>query len=122
MPSFLCCSFLLQGLGAFARADSKEVTFNPRVDTLYAPVQGPATLPPGVRRDTINNTPTGHVERTNLNTFLFDQQYHTFHCYGFAADPTVNAQTHSMIGSTERQQTKGATSVFDPSPSARQLR
>jgi pre-mRNA-processing factor 17 len=75
-----------------------------------------------VRRDTINNTPTGHVERTNLNTFLFDQQYHTFHSYGFAADPTVNAQPRAMIGDSERLQVKAATSVFDPSPSARQLR
>jgi len=78
-------------MGAFAKAESREVAFNPRVDTLYAPVQGPATLPPGVRRDTVNNTPTGHVERTNMNDFLFDQQYHTFHSYGtgLSAHPFV---------------------------------
>jgi len=110
------------GLGAFAPAESKEVMFNPRADTLYAPVQGPAGLPPGMKRDTINNTPTGHVEHTNINAFLFDQQYHTFHCYGFAADPTVGAPPRAMVGDAERLQAKAAHSVFDPRPSARQTR
>jgi len=119
---WLPSSSLLQGLGAFAPAESKEVMFNPRADTLYAPVQGPAGLPPGMKRDTINNTPTGHVEHTNINAFLFDQQYHTFHCYGFAADPTVGAPPRAMVGDAERLQAKAAHSVFDPRPSARQTR
>jgi len=108
------------GMGAFAKAESREVAFNPRVDTLYAPVQGPATLPPGVRRDTVNNTPTGHVERTNMNDFLFDQQYHTFHSYGFAADPTINARRGTVVGNVERLQDKVASAtVFDSTSSSR---
>lgn len=102
-------------MGAFAKAESKEVAYNPKAETLYAAVQGPAALPPGLFRNGVNNTPTGHVERTNLNHFLFDQQYHTFHSYGFAADPTISAHPQSFVGNAERMQTKGAATVYGPS-------
>jgi len=36
----------------------------------------------------MKNHRAGHVESTHLHSFAFDEQYNTFHSYGFAAAPT----------------------------------
>lgn len=35
------------------------------------------------------NCPTGWVEATHYNPFIFDQQFHSFHTRGYAVDPTA---------------------------------
>lgn len=70
-------------------ANAKEVQYNLPYRDMAAPVVGPAHpfqkdgLAQGLR-----NHRAGHVERTHLHSFAFDEQYNTFHSYGRAAAPT----------------------------------
>lgn len=70
-------------------ANAKEVKYNLPYQDMAAPVMGPAHpfqkdgLAAGMR-----NHRAGHVESTHLHSFAFDEQYNTFHSYGFAAAPT----------------------------------
>lgn len=55
---------------------------------MHAPVLGPTNpsdskgMPAALR-----NHWSGHAEDAHLNSFTFDEQYHTFHSYGYAANP-----------------------------------
>jgi pre-mRNA-processing factor 17 len=67
---------------------------------MHAPVVGPsnphdrAGVASGLR-----NHWSGHAEDAHLNSFVFDDQYHTFHSYGFAADPGGSGATiHASAG------------------------
>jgi len=60
-------------------------------------VQGPAPLYGQSDESRYKNCPTGYVEETNLNSFVFDQQYHSFHNRGYAVDPSAAYRSHSSI-------------------------
>ncbi|KAI8473364.1 MAG: WD40-repeat-containing domain protein [Monoraphidium minutum] len=70
-------------------ANAREVQYNLPYQDMAAPVMGPKHpfqkdgLAAGMK-----NHRAGHVESTHLHSFAFDEQYNTFHSYGFAAAPT----------------------------------
>lgn len=68
---------------------------------MYAPLQGPS-LP--YQSTLEKNCWTGYVEEHAMSTAVFDQQFHTYKSYGYAADPT----TSTIVGDLDRyQQNKG---------------
>jgi pre-mRNA-processing factor 17 len=72
------------------------------------------------RRGGINYL-TGHVEEASINDLVFDQQYHTFHNYGYALDPSASpwqAQQGGVVGDHLSAQKRGGASVFQPTPAA----
>ncbi|GBF87694.1 hypothetical protein Rsub_00405 [Raphidocelis subcapitata] len=70
-------------------ANAREVQYNLPYADMAAPVLGPAHP---FQRDGVaaglRNHRAGHVEATHLHSFAFDEQYNTFHSYGYAAAPT----------------------------------
>ncbi|KAM7269422.1 hypothetical protein ACFE04_024919 [Oxalis oulophora] len=65
------------------------VSFNPTYDQLWAPMQGPAHpyAKDGIAQG-MRNHKLGFVEDASIHSFVFDEQYNTFHKYGYAADPS----------------------------------
>ena len=62
-----------------------------------------------------------HVEKHQLDSHLFDAQYHTFGSYGYAADPSslVGASAGKLIGrSGHRLDEMGGASVYDATSAA----
>ncbi|KAJ8451640.1 hypothetical protein Cgig2_018274 [Carnegiea gigantea] len=89
------------------------VPYNPTYDQLWAPIYGPAHpyakdgLAQGLR-----NHKLGFVEDAAINSFVFDEQYNTFHRYGYAADPSASA-ANSYVGDAEALQKNNAVSVYN---------
>lgn len=89
------------------------VPYNPTYDQLWAPIYGPAHpyakdgLAQGLR-----NHKLGFVEDAAINSFVFDEQYNTFHKYGYAADPSA-AAGHNYVGDVDALQKNGAVSVYN---------
>jgi len=69
---------------------NKEVFFNPTVEEMWKPEQGPVN--PNKTRQGLarKNMLSGYVEEAHLSDFHFDNQRKTFHSYGFCADPSAN--------------------------------
>ncbi|CAK9187454.1 unnamed protein product, partial [Ilex paraguariensis] len=86
------------------------VNFNPTYDQLWAPIYGPAHpyakdgLAQGMR-----NHKLGFVEDASIGSFVFDEQYNTFHKYGYAADPSQN----QYIGNLDAFQQNDGISVYN---------
>lgn len=89
------------------------VPYNPTYDQLWAPIYGPAHpyakdgLAQGLR-----NHKLGFVEDAAINSFVFDEQYNTFHRYGYAADPSASA-ANLFVGDVEALQKNNAVSVYN---------
>ncbi|KAK8943714.1 hypothetical protein KSP40_PGU009179 [Platanthera guangdongensis] len=86
------------------------VGFNPNYDQLRAPIYGPAH--PYAKDDItqgMRNHKLSFVEDSSIQSFLFDEQYNTFHKYGHAADPSAL----SYIGDIETLECNQAFSVYN---------
>lgn len=90
-----------------------SVTFNPTYDQLWAPLYGPAHpyakdgMAQGMR-----NHKLGFVEDSAIEPFMFDEQYNTFHRYGYAADPSASLGTH-IVGDFESLKRNDGASVYN---------
>ena len=86
---------------------------------MHAPIAGPAN--PNDRAGVaagLRNHWSGHAEDAHLNSFVFDEQYHTFHSYGFAADPGgTGATVHASAG---KAAPASGSSVYTTAPAKRQ--
>lgn len=69
--------------------DSKELTFNPKYEDLYAPVVGPINPFKTTQEEAVRNMLSGHTEPSHLSNFQFEAQRRTFHSYGHAIDPSI---------------------------------
>lgn len=85
-------------------------SFNPTYDQLWAPLQGPAHpyAKDGVAQG-MRNHKLGFVEDASMQPFLFDEQYNTFHKFGYASDPSGL----SFVGDTHTLQQNQALSVYN---------
>eukprot|EP00434_Breviolum_minutum_P003884 symbB.v1.2.003414.t1/scaffold185.1/size279819/9 len=65
----------------------KRILTNPTIEALSKPLQGP--IPEGklTLEETFNNHKMGRVEKAAMSKFAFDEQYLTFHNFGYAANP-----------------------------------
>ncbi|XP_068651203.1 uncharacterized protein [Aristolochia californica] len=89
------------------------VSFNPSYDQLWAPICGP-THPyakDGIAQG-MRNHKLGFVEDTAIEPFQFDEQYNTFHKYGYAADPSASVGKN-YIGDLEALEKNNAVSVYN---------
>ncbi|XVF19042.1 hypothetical protein REPUB_Repub11eG0076300 [Reevesia pubescens] len=86
------------------------VAFNPTYDQLWAPIYGPAHpyAKDGIAQG-MRNHKLGFVEDASIESFVFDEQYNTFHKYGYAADPSGN----NYIGDLDALQKNDAISVYN---------
>ncbi|KAK8948223.1 hypothetical protein KSP40_PGU013557 [Platanthera guangdongensis] len=86
------------------------VGFNPTYDQLWAPIYGPAHpyAKDGIAQG-MRNHKLGFVEDASIQSFLFDEQYNTFHKYGYAADPSGL----SYVGDVETLERNQAFSVYN---------
>ncbi|KAJ4823304.1 hypothetical protein Tsubulata_026954 [Turnera subulata] len=89
------------------------VAFNPTYDQLWAPVYGPAHpyakdgLAQGMR-----NHKLGFVEDAAIDSFVFDEQYNTFHKYGYAADPSAS-EGNNYVGDLDALRENKGISVYN---------
>ncbi|KAG4397680.1 hypothetical protein GLYMA_10G192200v4 [Glycine max] len=86
------------------------VGFNPSYDQLWAPIQGPAHpfAKDGIAQG-MRNHKLGFVEDASIEPFLFDEQYNTFHKFGYAADPAAN----NFVGDLDALRDNNAVSVYN---------
>ncbi|KAJ6898472.1 pre-mRNA-processing factor 17 isoform X1 [Populus alba x Populus x berolinensis] len=89
------------------------VSFNPTYDQLWAPVLGPAHpyAKDGIAQG-MRNHKLGFVEDAAIDSFVFDEQYNTFHKYGYAADPSASAG-NNYIGDLDVLEKNNGISVFN---------
>lgn len=76
------------------------VTFNPTYEQLWASIVGPAHpyTKDGIAQG-IRNHKLGFVEDASIEPFIFDEQYYTFHKYGYAPDPSILMPCKRMMPS-----------------------
>ncbi|KAJ6719339.1 PRE-MRNA-PROCESSING FACTOR 17 [Salix purpurea] len=89
------------------------VAFNPTYDHLWAPVLGPAHpyAKDGIAQG-MRNHKLGFVEDAAIDSFVFDEQYNTFHKYGYAADPSASAG-NNYIGDLDVLEKNNGISVYN---------
>ncbi|KAJ4960889.1 hypothetical protein NE237_020799 [Protea cynaroides] len=89
------------------------VGFNPTYDQLWAPIYGPAHpyAKDGIAQG-MRNHKLGFVENAAVEPFIFDEQYNTFHKYGYAADPSASAG-NNYVGDLETLQKNDGVSVYN---------
>ncbi|CAJ1370681.1 unnamed protein product [Effrenium voratum] len=65
----------------------KRILTNPKIEALSKPLKGP--IPEGklTLEESFNNHKMGRVEKAAMSKFAFDEQYLTFHNFGYAANP-----------------------------------
>lgn len=88
------------------------VAFNPTYDQLWAPIYGPAHpyAKDGIAQG-MRNHKLGFVEDAHIESFVFDEQYNTFHKYGYAADPSASAG-YNYVGDLDALRQNDAISVY----------
>ncbi|XP_050206396.1 uncharacterized protein LOC126656006 isoform X1 [Mercurialis annua] len=89
------------------------ITFNPTYDQLWAPIQGPAHpyAKDGIAQG-MRNHKLGFVEDAAIDSFLFDEQYNTFHKYGYAADPS-GSEGNNYVGDLDALNKNDGISVYN---------
>ncbi|CAE7892821.1 Cdc40 [Symbiodinium microadriaticum] len=86
---------------AYNTADKRILT-NPTITALSKPLQGPLEEGRCSLEQDFNNHKMGRVEKAAMSKFAFDQQYLTFHNFGYAANPCKNIpEGEAMVVSTE---------------------
>lgn len=91
----------------------RKIDFNPSYDQLWAPIAGPAHpyakdgMAQGMR-----NHKLGFVEDASISPFIFDEQYNTFHKFGYAADPSANVG-NNIVGDSEALKANAGASVYN---------
>jgi pre-mRNA-processing factor 17 len=99
---------------------TKEIEYNPKYEQLAAPIVGPENPFLTKLQAAAKNTLTGYVERADLNDFQFEAQRRTFHSYGYALDPSVDANNTvqpKYIGEVEKAEAVSGLTVFESSKS-----
>ncbi|GAB2280444.1 hypothetical protein Dimus_015076 [Dionaea muscipula] len=89
------------------------VSYNPTYEQLWAPIYGPAHpfAKDGIAQG-MRNHKLGFVENAAIEPFVFDEQYNTFHKYGYAADPSASAG-NNYVGDMDALQKNDAISVYN---------
>jgi len=99
----------------FTDPKGQVMYYNPRFEELQAPLQGPVHPLETVSR-TIKvglgskDVPTGRVEEAAMNDVAFNEQFHTFHSFGYAADPTGSGD---FVGNSGRRAILKGQTVYD---------
>lgn len=65
-----------------------EIVFNPTVEEMYMPEQGPSNPLKSMQAAAERNTLAGYAEKEHISDFAFETQRRNFHSYGTAIDPS----------------------------------
>jgi len=65
-----------------------EIVFNPTVEELYTPANGPEAPNKTSQAKAMRNTLAGYAEKEHISDFAFETQRKTYHSYGYAVDPS----------------------------------
>lgn len=87
----------------------KRILTNPTVEAMYKPLKGPVEIGKQSIEQKYQNHKCGHVEKTNVGKFQFEEQYNTFHNFGYAANPARDTEGKDMLTSTEAAPAYGRT-------------
>ncbi|KAL4605604.1 hypothetical protein ACB092_09G041600 [Castanea dentata] len=89
------------------------VALNPTYEQLWAPIVGPAHpyTKDGIAQG-MHNHKLGFVEDASVEPFIFDEQYYTFHKYGYAPDPSASAG-NNYVGDLDALQKNDAIFVYN---------
>lgn len=68
-----------------------------RYEDLYAPQLGPVNPNKSQQEAAVKNTITGFVEPAHVSDFQFELQRKTFTSFGFAVDPSVQAEGQKVV-------------------------
>ena len=69
----------------------------------------------------MNNHKMGNVEKLRMSEFNFDAQYHTFHNFGYGANPARDTRGHDTLVSTEADKPNYSKTVWDKSVKRRRV-
>eukprot|EP00930_Biecheleria_cincta_P004143 TRINITY_DN105026_c0_g1_i1.p1 TRINITY_DN105026_c0_g1~~TRINITY_DN105026_c0_g1_i1.p1 ORF type:complete len:611 (+),score=116.01 TRINITY_DN105026_c0_g1_i1:100-1833(+) len=98
----------------------KRILTNPSISALSRPLQGPVPENKTSLEQNFNNQHMGRTEKAHMSKFSFDEQYHTFHNFGHAANPAKNFNAgQETLCSTEASHQLGR-SIWDKSSNKRQ--
>lgn len=95
---------------------SKEIMYNLKYEHLFAPELGPENPNQTQQQKAQRNMLSGYVEAAHFDAFQFENQRRTFASYGFALDPSFDAEAvegSKMIGSELAVQETGGKTVFE---------
>lgn len=82
--------------------DTKELTYNPKYEELFAPVVGPINPFKTQQQQIEKNLLSGHIEPAHVSEFQFETQRRTFTSFGYALDPSVSGDGQiKVVGSTD---------------------
>lgn len=99
----------------------KKILTNPSFAALNKPLQGPVEVGQLSLEKKYTNHKLGHVEKMNMTSFAFDEQYLTFHNFGYAANPARSVPTgEENLTSTEATPQMGKT-IWDKATKRRRL-
>lgn len=93
-----------------------EIVFNPTVDELYTPEQGPHHPFKTKQASVMRNTLAGYAEKEHISDFAFETQRRNYHAYGRAVDPSKDFDANepeqklvtSVHGVDEKAEDQGA--------------
>lgn len=105
---------------AIAHTDKKLLT-NPSFAALNKPLQGPVPVGHQNLEQRLNNHKMGNVEKLRMSEFNFDAQYHTFHNFGYGANPARDTRGHDTLVSTEADKPNYNKTVWDKSVKRRRV-
>mmetsp|Transcript_63303 Transcript_63303/g.119886 ORF Transcript_63303/g.119886 Transcript_63303/m.119886 type:complete len:595 (-) Transcript_63303:77-1861(-) len=95
----------------FAIDPSKKKIFtNPSFAAMDKPLQGPVEVGQRNLEQKYVNHKIGHVEKLHMSKFAFEQEYHTFQNFGYAANPArIVEPGKEVVGTTELTAQHGRT-------------
>ncbi|CAO1340577.1 unnamed protein product [Diamesa serratosioi] len=93
----------------------KMLSYNPKYEELFAPLQGPENPFVSEQMKATKNTTTGFVEAAHISEFQFENQRRTFHSYGYALDPSADNPTTDVnyVGHLEAAYNTDGKTVFE---------
>mmetsp|Transcript_4395 Transcript_4395/g.10249 ORF Transcript_4395/g.10249 Transcript_4395/m.10249 type:complete len:594 (+) Transcript_4395:89-1870(+) len=101
---------------------AKKILTNPSFAALNKPLQGPLEVGKRNLEQQFVNHKLGHVEKLNMSSFAFDEQYLTFHNFGYAANPARVVPTgQETLVTTEAEPQVGKT-IWDKAATKRRRR
>ena len=93
------------------RPTDTQMNVNITYDDMMLPIQGPEN-PYGDRNRFVNqNALAGHVEEQSMSDYAFRQQHLTHSILGYSANPSVDPNAPTIIGSIEAAQANGFTTL-----------
>jgi len=100
---------------------TKRILTNPSYAALSKPLQGPVEVGQLSLEQKFQNHKMGHVEKTNMRSLAFDEQYLMFHNFGYAANPARSVpEDQQVLESTEALPQHGRT-IWDKAVKRRRV-